>query len=280
VTEVAAAGFDVMDAHQHYGNVFESMGGLDMGAPELPPDEFDRVELDTRLRTLDERGVRQTVIIGSHAYLRPNGLADTRRVNDGVMAYLKRAPSRLAAGVGVVEPLYGAEGLAEIDRCKQLGMVGVSFHGRFQGVSHDSPWVHRYVERLGELDLVPFLHAPAESPEESLWKAEALAEDFPDLTMLVLDAFSGFEQSRQAVRVAIRRPNLVFDTALAFDFHFIMPLVRDCGPERVVYGSDLYSWPSGTYGDAGLGQILKTDLDDATKAAIVGGTLRRILGLA
>ena len=158
-------------------------------------------------------------------------------------------------------------------------MVGISFHGRFQGVSHDSPWVHRYIERLGELGMVPFVHAPAESPEESLWKAEGLAEDFPDLTMLVLDAFSGFEQSREAVRVALRRPNLVFDTALAFDFHFIMPLVRRCGADRVVYGSDLYSWPSGAYGDAGLSQILSADLDDASKAAIVGGTLRRVLGL-
>ncbi len=273
-------GFDVIDAHQHYGNVFESMGGLDPGMAQPSPDEFDRLEVESRLCTLDQRGVRQTVIIGSHAYLRPNGLADTRRVNDGVMEYLARAPSRFAAGVGVVEPLYGRDGLAEIDRCKELGMVGISFHGRFQGVSHDSPWVHRYLERLGELGLVPFIHAPAESPEESLWKAEGLAEDFPDLTMLALDVFSGFEQARQAVRVAERRPNLVFDTALAFDFHFIMPVIRRCGPERVVYGSDLYSWPSGAYGDAGLGQILAADLDDESKAAILGGTLRRILRLA
>ena len=162
--------FDVMDAHQHYGSVFESMGGLE-GSQQPTETEFDRVELDTRLRVLDDRGVRQTVIIGSHVYLRPNGLDDTRQVNDGVMKYLAQAPSRFAAGVGVVEPLYGAAGLAEIDRCRELGMVGISFHGRFQGVSHDSPWVHRYIERLGELGMVPFIHAPSESPEESLWNA-------------------------------------------------------------------------------------------------------------
>jgi uncharacterized protein len=126
---------------------------------------------------------------------------------------------------------------------------------------------------------VPFLHAPGESPEESLWKAAALADDFPDLTFLVLDAFCGFESSREVVRVAQRCPNLVFDTALAFDFHFIMPLVRQCGPARLVYGSDLYSWPSGAYGGAGLSQILESELDDEAKTAIVGGTLRQILGL-
>jgi uncharacterized protein len=279
VADVTATGFDVMDAHQHYGSIYESMGGLETSMPEHSPEELERIELETRVGVLDERGVRQTVIIGSHSYLRPEGLADTRRVNDGVMAYLGRAPSRFAAGVGVVEPLYGRAGLPEIDRCHELGMVGISFHGRFQGVSHDAPWVHRFVERIGELDMVPFLHAPGESPEESLWKAAALADDFPDLTFLVLDAFCGFESSREVVRVAQRCPNLVFDTALAFDFHFIMPLVRQCGPARLVYGSDLYSWPSGAYGGAGLSQILESELDDEAKTAIVGGTLRQILGL-
>ncbi len=279
VAGVTATGFDVMDAHQHYGSIYESMGGLETAMPEHSPEELERIELETRLGVLDERGVRQTVIIGSHSYLRPEGLADTRRINDGVMAYLGRAPSRFAAGVGVVEPLYGRAGLPEIDRCHELGMVGISFHGRFQGVSHDAPWVHRFVERIGELGMVPFLHAPGESPEESLWKAAALADDFPDMTMLILDAFCGFESSREVVRVAERCPNLVFDTALAFDFHFIMPLVRECGPSRLVYGSDLYSWPSGAYGGAGLSQILESELDDEAKTAIVGATLRQILGV-
>jgi predicted TIM-barrel fold metal-dependent hydrolase len=274
---VTTTGFDVIDAHQHYGSIYESMGGLEAAMPAQTPEEFEATELSTRLGVLDERGVRQTVIIGSHSYLRPEGLADTRRINDGVMAYLERAPSRFAAGVGVVEPLYGRAGLPEIDRCQEIGMVGISFHGRFQGVSHDAPWVHRFIERIGELGMVPFLHAPAESPEESLWKAAALADDFPDLTILVLDAFSGFESAREAVRVADRCPNLVFDTALAFDFHFIMPMVRQCGPSRLVYGSDLYSWPSGAYGGGGLSQILDSELDDEAKAAIVGGNFRRIL---
>ena len=273
------ADFDVIDAHQHTGDIRVSMGGLADGEPELSDAEFERVELEHRLEVLDARGVGQTVIIAGHSYLRPEGLADTRRVNDGVRAYLDKAPGRFPAGVGVVEPLYGAAGLGEIDRCKDLGLVGISFHGRFQGVSHDSPWVHRYVERMSEVDLVPFVHAPAESPEESLWKAEILARDFPEVPMLVLDAFSGFEQCREVVPLATRCPNLVFDTALAFDLHFVMPLIRHCGASRVVYGSDLYSWPSGDYGEPGLRQILSSDLDHASKVAIVGGNLRAVLGL-
>jgi predicted TIM-barrel fold metal-dependent hydrolase len=272
--------FDVLDVHQHYGTVTDAMGGLPVDQRDGPEDDFDRRELSTRLAALDARGVRQTVVIASHAYLRPEGLADTRRVNDGVAAYVARTPERFVAAVGVVEPLYGAAGLAEVDRCRALGMIGISFHGRYQGVSHDSPWVYRFIERMGELGMVPFVHAPAGSPEESLWKAAGLAAAFGDLPMLVLDAFSGFEECREAVAVAAQHPNLVFDTALAFDFAFVLPFVERCGVDRLVYGSDLYSWPSPVFGDAGIDQILASPLDDAAKAAILGGNARRLLGLS
>jgi uncharacterized protein len=270
--------FAVFDAHQHYGTPFDSMGGLG-GLAEMDPDEYGRLELTERLTRMDDRGVDRTVIIAGHGYLRPHGLDDTRRVNDGVVEYLARAPERFAAGVGVAEPLYGAAGLAEVDRCKELGFVGISFHGRFQGVSHDSPWVHRYVERMAEIGLVPFVHAPAGSPEESLWKAEGLAHSFPDVTMLVLDAFSGFEECREVPFVAERCPNLVFDTALAFDFEFVLPTIERCGADRVLFGSDMYSWPSGKYGQRAVAQIVESALSDEDKAAVLGGTLSKILGL-
>jgi predicted TIM-barrel fold metal-dependent hydrolase len=267
---------EILDAHQHYGTVLDSLGGST--GVTLSRDEIERRELEHRLEVLDRRRVTATVIIAGHSYLRPDGLADTRRVNDDLLAYAARAPERFIATVGVVEPLYGAAGLSEIDRCAAAGMAGISFHGRFQGVSHDSRWVWRYIERMGERGLLPFMHAPADSPEEALWKTAGLAADFPDLTMLVLDAFSDFEQAREAVAVGERGANLFFDTALCYDFQFVKPFVERCGAHRVVYGSDLYSWPTGDYGEDSIRQILDAGLDEEATRQILGTNLRQLLG--
>src|SRR5262249_9030950 len=151
-------------------------------------------------------------------------------------------PDQFPAAVGIVEPLYGSDGLGEIDRCKnELGMVGISFHTRFQGVSIESPWVRRFIERIASVGMVPFVHAISECADEALWQIDNVAGDFPDVPLLVLDAFSGFEQCRQVLSLAEHRPNVLFDTSLALKFSLIMPLVARHGHERIVYGSDYYS---------------------------------------
>ncbi len=272
--------FDIIDAHHHYGNLASSLGLMGPDAEPMSEDQFDAIEMETRLRVLDEQSVRQAIIIGGHSYLRPRGIPDTRAVNDRVAAYRDSHPDRFPGGVGIAEPLYGGEGLSEVDRCKdELGLVGISFHVRFQGVSLESPWVRRYLERLATNGLVPYVHAISESPDEALWQIDNLAADFSDVTMLVLDAFSGFDQSRQALSLAERRPNLLFDTSLALNFDLITPVITRYGYERIVYGSDTYSWPLGVRGSHILPQILESGLSDEAKTAILGGTLRKLLGL-
>jgi hypothetical protein len=280
VPRADASSFDILDCHHHYGDLNDALGPLPTASPLAAVDAADyaRLELQTRLRAMDEQGVHQAVILPGHAYLRPSGVADTRRVNDGVAAYRDRRPDRFPAAVGVVEPLYGEAGLAELERVRaELGLVGISFHVRFQGVSLDSPWVRRYVERMGELGLVPFVHAIADSPENALWKVALLASAVPETPIIVLDGFSNYEQTREIPHLAERHPNLLFDTSLAYAFAMIEPLIRRLGPERVVFGTDLYSLVP--HGGHVLGQILASELDEAAKAAVLGGNLRRALGL-
>lgn len=269
----------IVDAHQHYGSLAAT--GIDGELERARLDEWEAQERSDRLAVMDARGVDQAVIIGGHGYLRPNGVADTRTVNDGVAAYRDARPDRFVAGVAIVEPLHGEAALDELERCaSELRLAGVSIHTRFQGVSLDSPWVRRILDRAGELNLVPFVHAVGESPEESLWKVDVLAQDFPELSMVVLDAFSTYEQSAMVTRVAERRPNLVFDTSLARSFTYFMPLVRSLGSDRVVYGTDLYSGPRTFEQPDLLGEILAAELADSDRAAIAGGTILRLLGRA
>jgi predicted TIM-barrel fold metal-dependent hydrolase len=277
---VNADAFDVFDVHHHVGRAFDALGG------ELARDaehgaEFARVELADRIRIMDEGGVHQALVIPGHGYLRPDGIAATRRVNDEIAAYRDATPDRFPAACGIVEPRDGPAAFAEIDRAAgELGLVALSFHTRFQGVSLDSQWVLRYLERMGEVGLVPLLHAMDDTPEESLWKLAVVARRVPDLTIIALDPFSNFEATRQCFHVAEIATNVVFDTSLSYNFDFIEDFVRQFGATRVVFGTDLYSYPVGRRISHLLPQILESSLSTDDKAEILGGNARRILGLA
>ena len=269
--------FDVFDVHHHVGRAFDALGGeLDPGDDRR--EEFAAIELADRLRIMDEGGVRQAMVIPGHGYLRPRGLADTRVVNDEIAAYRDRTPERFPVACGIVEPRDGAAAFAEIDRIDdELGLVAISFHTRFQGVSLDSRWIVRYLERMGERGLVPVIHAMDDTPEEALWKLASVARELPDLTILALDAFGGFEATRQCFFVADVAPNIVFDTSLSYNFDFIADFAVRFGSERVVFGTDLYSHPVGRRISHLLPQIEASALSDRDKEAILGGTARRLL---
>lgn len=269
--------FDVFDVHHHVGRAFDALGGeLDPG--DGGRDELAALELADRLRIMDEGGVRQAMVIPGHGYLRPRGIIDTRAVNDEIAAYRDRTPARFPVACGIVEPRDGAAAFDEIDRVDdELGLVALSFHTRFQGVSLDSRWIVRCLERMGERGLVPVVHAMDDTPEEALWKLAAVARELPDLTLLALDAFGGFEATRQCFFVADVAPNIVFDTSLSYNFDFIEDFARRFGPERVVFGTDLYSHPVGRRISHLLPQIEASALTDAEKAAVLGGTARRLL---
>jgi predicted TIM-barrel fold metal-dependent hydrolase len=272
----------VIDAHNHIGDISVT-GATAPSRGRSAQGHGDDVDGDMRgrLAVLDASGVDQAVIIGAHGHLRPDGIADTRRVNDSVAAYRDRRPDRFPAAIGIVEPLYGPRGLAELDRCAgELRLAGISFHTRFQGVSSDSPWVRRYVERIGELGMVVFMHAVGESAAESLWKVELVANDFPGVQFVVLDAFSTFEQSMLIPYVADRCPNLVFDTATCHGWGFVAPLVARCGASRLVYGSDLHSTDHGQLLYDPLVDIRAADLSDEDRQSILGGNIARILDLS
>ena len=283
MTTPAAPDFDVFDVHHHVGRAFDALGGelaADDGDAAESVAEFARVELADRLRIMDEGGVHQALVIPGHGYQRAEGIADTRRVNDEIAAYRDRTPSRFPVACGIVEPTHGAASFAEIDRAHdELGLVALSFHTRFQGVSLDSQWILRYLERMGERGLVPILHAMDDTPEEALWKLARVARAHPDLTIVALDAFGGFEATRQCSFVAEVAPNVVFDTSLSYNFDFIEEFARRFGAARVVFGTDLYSHPVGQRISHLLPQILASALPDADKAAILGGNARRLFGV-
>jgi predicted TIM-barrel fold metal-dependent hydrolase len=278
-------GYDIFDCHHHVGDVKAFLGetmGSDAGtgAGRGHADPLAQ-EMRRRIEIMDAGGVRQCCVIPGHGYERPNGLADTRRVNDNIAAYRDAHPDRFAVAAGVCEPLYGAESLAELDRChEQLGLAAISFHTRFQGASMDNPWILKYVERMIELGMRPILHAMTESADEAIWKTAGIARAFPDTTMLVLDSFSTFEGTKEVSDIAESHPNLLFDTSLSYNFDFIEIFAKRFGAHRVVFGTDLYSPPLGRRISHLVPQIIDSELSHADKVAVLGGNARAFFGIA
>jgi predicted TIM-barrel fold metal-dependent hydrolase len=273
-------GYQVLDVHHHVGDAFTALGGAVDPTGGMPVEEYERVELEARLAIMDRDDVAQAVVIPGHGYLRPDGLADTRRVNDRIAGYRDGRPDRFPVAVGIVEPTHGARGLGEIGRVHdELRLAGISFHTRFQGVSLDSQWIVRAIERMAELAMLPVVHSMDETPEEALWKLAALARRFPDVPILVLDAFGTYESTRQVSFVAETAPNVIFDTSLSYNVDFIVDFARRFGVDRVVFGTDLYSWPVGRRISHLLDQIVASDLHTGEKEAILGGNARRLYAL-
>lgn len=274
------ADFEVLDVHHHVGNAFRALGGNLESAPEIGAEEYAAKEIASRIEIMEAAGVQQALVIPGHGYERSRGIADTRAENDAIARYRDTDPKRFPGAIGIVEPRDGAESLAELDRAKhELGLVGISFHTRFQGVSLDSQWILKYVARMANLGLVPVIHAMNETPEEALWKLAVVARSIPDTPILALDAFGSYEATRECSFIAEVAPNIVFDTSLSYNFDFIEDFARQFGVDRVAFGTDLYSTPVGRRISHLLPQIKDSALSRAEKQQILAGNARRLFSI-
>lgn len=273
-------GFSVLDVHHHVGNAFRALGGNLDSAPDVESQEYANREIASRLEIMEGAGVGQALVIPGHGYERVRGIEDTRAENDAIARYRDTRPDRFPGAIGIVEPRDGEASFAELERAKhELGLVGISFHTRFQGVSLDSQWIIKYVSRMADLGLVPVIHAMNETPEEALWKLAVVARAIPETPILALDAFGSYEATRECTFIAEVAPNIIFDTSLSYNFDFIEEFAGNFGADRVAFGTDLYSTPVGRRISHILPQILESALSDEDKQKILAGNARRLFGL-
>lgn len=279
--------FDIFDCHQHMGTTADAHGGGVAG--QVKGGAINPDEVRTRLEFMDLAGIAQAVAIPGHNYNRADGIAATRRENDVIAAYRDRHPDRFPVAAGVVEPLDEAAGLHEIDRmANELGLRAVSFHTEYQGVTIDSPWVMRYLERMGELGLVPLVHAADVSLHEALWRLGKVARALPDLTIVAIEPFFTHDGMDHCHFIADVVPNVIFETASCFDSDMLLGFIGRFGSERVVFGSQYYSRvvPSGQTSAhqrrclALIRDLVEApSLTDLDKARILGGNARALFGL-
>jgi uncharacterized protein len=271
---VTSQDFDVIDANHHLLECdhHTATDGSPVSATSFSDRDLE-ADMATRLSILDAQGTRGAVILASSTYLRPRGIADTRAVNDSVARYRNRVPSRFVAAVGHVDHLHGSAGQDEVTRChEELGLVGMGFSGM-------NFMMRPLVHRMAELGMVPFIGVGY--PNETIWQVDSLAHAFPDLPMVVLNVFNDIGQIGSLAEVAERRPNLYFDLSGSVSFETMgLPQLRPIGARRFLYGTSTHSRPTHTqpFGEL-LPDIIESDLSPKEKSAILGGNVRRILGL-
>lgn len=275
--------WSVLDCHHHVG---EHGGALLPSGGALPGGEDHAdggsAELEARLAGMAADGIDQAIVMPDHSYLRPCGNADTMEINDSVARYREQAPDRFVAAFGIAEPLHGSASIDELHRIKgELGLAGVSFHARYQGAATNSRYVVDLVREIASLGMLPAVHSLGVVSDEAWWKVQDLADAISGSPLLVLDGFTTSEHAREAARVAKQSPNIHFELGSMVSLQWVKPMLEAAGPERVVFGTNTNSSSTFTASrPSALKAILAIDgIDDGAKQLLLGGNIRRLIGV-
>ncbi len=268
---------EILDAHQHLGIFADFSRGK---AQSRSGETAEELEYRTRIEAMDRMGVDRGIIGPAYQYLMPEGIADTRRLNDQIAAFRDRDSKHLPFAIAAIEPRQGEAALDEIRRVKRdLGMVGIMWHNRLQGCYVDSPWMRKCVGVATEEGLTPFIHCHHGSLLESPWRLERLLVEFPQTMFVVLDGLAGYEEAQLFYDICKRRENIVFDTGMwAGGAGKIDEVVEVLGVHRLIFGSGLYSHPMGGNSNHIAEAVRQSRLSDADRERVFSLNLLGILG--
>jgi uncharacterized protein len=222
----------IFDVHFHFGRHYsEWLHG------EPPRDtEWALRTHAARVEEMGRVGCDRAVVLAGDFYPKVDGLAATRRANDLVHWLVRHDPAHFPVGVATVDPQYGNPGLEEIRRVHALGLIGVTYHPRWQGLWADDPWITRQVDLIEELGMLPMIHCVAESTLESPVLIERVAAAHPEMPFVVLDALSGPTSAKECRAIAARNANLFFDISIAWHPLEVLQFVAELGHERLLFG--------------------------------------------
>jgi len=269
---------EILDGHHHMSVIegFAHSGYTAKGKRDNP----DELEHRTRVAAMEASGIQRAIIGPAYQYLLPNGVADTAKINDRLAAFRDRDRSRFPFAIAACEPRQGDAALEEISRCKRtLGMAGVMFHSRLQGCYVDSPWMRNCLRAIVDEGMIPFVHSHHGDQLEAPWRVERLAKEFPNTTFIILDGLAGYEETELFYDVVERTGNLAFDTGMwSGGARKVSEVAKRIGHERLIFSSNLYSYPMGYKRSLMVEELTGSDLTDAQKRDVLALNLYRVLG--
>lgn len=248
------------------------------------------VTVEQLLADMDAAGVDRVVMQGIYFRHHQTCVAQNNWYSDWCAQY----PDRLL-GFATVQPLAGRQALEEVKRAIDRGLVGIGeILPAAQGHSIRDDAFLAVVELAIELDVPLCLHGAepvghhypgrVETPlQDYVW----LAQQYPALKLILahLGGLLPFYELNRSVQNGMR--NVYYDTAavpLLYRPDVYRAVAQIVGAEKLLFGSDypLLIYPRRSripgFGDL-LAEIRGSGLDAAQLALILGGNIKKLLGL-
>ena len=250
--------FRIWDSHSHLYSV---------------PGDTPEKRMEVLIRCADRLGIERLILSqGYSSEFHPS--ADLIRTeNDRVMLAVRRFPQR-AYGSAYLSPSFLDFSLREFDRCVRDGpMIGIGeleADKRCNAPELD-PIVERAVSMKAPILQHTWLKLDGNEPGESTpYDLVELAKRHPDANFVCVHTGGDWERG---IRI-IRETKNIWAEVAGFDptSGVVEMAVRELGPERVVYGSDV----GGRSFASQLAKVLGAEIPESAKELVLGGNLRRL----
>jgi len=230
---------------------------------------------DDMIKFADRMGVERMILLTGWTLKRAPGLEGLRDGNNEVFAAVKHAPNRFC-GYAFMDPNYMPACLEEIERCIANGpLVGLKFE--FDTLKKaNSTELDPIFARASELHAVILHHTwiktNGNEPDEStpMELAETVRRH-PNAIVVCGHTGGNWELGIRAIRDV---KNMYCDLSGSDPTAgYTEMAVRELGPERVLYGSDI----GGRSFASQLGKVMGADIPESTRRLVMGGNQRRLL---
>jgi hypothetical protein len=236
-------------------------------------DPTPAARMDRMVEYADRMGIdRLLVYLGLPPFVDHPTPDQIRKANDETLDAITRYPGR-AFGLALVTLEHADASIAEVERCVANGpMLGVKFlvAARCSDQRID-PIVRRNFQAGGICYQHTFFNVTGNRPGESTpADLVELHKRNPDIPLICGHTGGDWELGIRTVR---RYPLISIDLAGSDPTNgFVEMAVRELGPERILYGSDV----SGRSFASQLGKVMGADVPDEAKRLILGENLRRL----
>jgi len=257
--QTAVRRFRIWDVHSHLHSA---------------PGDTPEARMEVLIRCADRLGIERIILSqGYSADLHPTQ-DQLREENNRVMRAVRRFPER-AYGSVYLSPSFLDFSLQEFDRCVRDGpMVGV---GELEAdmrcnAPELDPIVERAISMKAPILQHTWLKVDGNLPgESSPYDLVDLAGRHPAANFICAHTGGDWERG---IRI-IRNTRNIWAEMAGFDptAGVVEMAVRELGPERVVYGSDV----GGRSFASQLAKVMGADIPDSAKELVLGGNLRRLL---
>ncbi len=248
----------IIDVHSHVGHTITSNVGQ---------------SVEEWIARMETSGIDQAVLSVAAGGLQADGIADTRRANDGVAAAVAARPDLFPVGLASIEVRHGAAAWHEVARAfDELGLKGLAFHATFEGFSADSAAFAAVLDAVGDRRGLVLLHSTPDA-KASPRAIAAVAVRYPALTFIMGHPVFSNDQKAQAVAAVASTPNVHVDIAYQSDPATTEFFVREIGAGRVFFGSDA---PFFSPADV-IRSVEQADIGEDDRESIFAGNARALL---